>query len=170
MASEYWDTCLFLAYLQNKPEERDLVEIVSALLRRAESGDTLIVVSTLVLAEIRPRNTYEPFHTGVIWDLFYTNRSFLKVVALSPRIAQLAGTIGGKHNQLTSPDAVHVATACSERVDVMLTIDGAPDKERRRSGQLLFYDGKLGNPPLKIEMPTRPLDSQMELPGEIDSL
>ena len=170
MASEYWDTCLFLAYLQNKPEERDLVEIVSALLRRAESGDTLIVVSTLVLAEIRPRSTYEPFHTGVIRDLFYTNRSFLKVVALSPRIAQLAGTIGGEHNQLTSPDAVHVATAWSEKVDVMLTIDGAPDKERRRSGQLLFYDGKLWNPPLKIEMPSRPPGSQMELPGDITSL
>ena len=41
MASQYWDSCLFLAYLQNKPEERELVETISALLRRAESGDAL---------------------------------------------------------------------------------------------------------------------------------
>ena len=54
VASEYWDTCFFLAYLQNKPEEQELVEIISARLRLAETGDTLIVVSTLVLAEIRP--------------------------------------------------------------------------------------------------------------------
>ena len=163
MASQYWDSCLFLAYLQNKPEERELVETISALLRRAESGDALIVVSTLVLAEIRPLRTYDPSHDEVLWDLFHTNRSYLKMVGLSPRIAELAGTIGSEH-QITSPDAVHVATASSERVDVMLTQDGARDKERRRSGGLLFYNGKIGNPPLKIAMPTRPPDSQMELP------
>lgn len=163
VTSEYWDTCLFLTYLQNKPEERELVEIVSALLRRAESGETLIVVSALVLAEIRPLRAYEPGHAEVIWDLFHTNRPYLKMVGVSPRIAELASTIGSEHN-ITSPDAVHVATAWSERVDVMFTQDGARDKERRRSGQLLFYDGKIGKPPLKIEMPTRPPNSQIELP------
>ena len=162
MASQYWDSCLFLAYLQNKPEERELVETISALLRRAESGDALIVVSTLVLAEIRPRRTYDPSHVEVLRDLFHTNRPYLKMVGLSPRIAESAGTIGSEH-QITSPDAVHVATAWSERVDVMLTQDGARDKERRRSGGLLFYNGKIGKPPLKIAMPTRPPDSQMEL-------
>ena len=148
MASEYWDTCLFLTYLQNKSEEQELVEIISALLRRAESGDTLIVVSTLVLAEIRPVRAYEPRHNDVIWDLFHTNRPYLRMVSLSPRLAQEAGTIGSG-NQLTSPDAVHVATALSKRVDVMYTQDGAADKERRRSGKLLSYDGKIGKPPLK---------------------
>ena len=163
MASQYWDTCLFLAYLQNKPEERELVETISALLHRAESGDALIVVSTLVLAEIRPLRTYDPSHADVLWDLFHTNRPYLKMVGLSPRIAELAGTIGSEH-QITSPDAVHVATAWSERVDVMLTQDGARDKESRRSGGLLFYNDRVGKPPLKIAMPTRPPDSQMELP------
>ena len=163
MASEYWDTCLFLTYLQNKSEEQELVEIISALLRRAESGETLIVVSTLVLAEIRPLRAYEPRHNDVIWDLFHTNRPYLKMVSLSPRVADEAGTIGSGH-QLTSPDAVHVATALSERVDVMYTQDGAADKERRRSGKLLSYDGKIGKPPLKIKMPMRPPDSQIEMP------
>ncbi len=96
MASEYWDTCLFLAYLQDKPEERELVEIIAA--------------------------------AEVLWDLFHTNRPYLKMVALSPRIAELAGVIGSGH-RITSPDAVHVATAWSERVDVMLTQDGAADRE-----------------------------------------
>ena len=163
MASEYWDTCLFLAYLQNKPEERELVETVSALLRRAESGNTLIVVSTLVLAEIRPLRPYEPGHDEVIWDLFRTNRQYIKMVSLSPRIADLAATIGSEH-KITSPDAVHVATAWYERVDVMLTQDGSRDSERRRSGGLLAFDGKIGNPPLRIEAPSRPPNSQMELP------
>lgn len=163
MASEYWDSCLFLAYLQYKPEEQEFVEIVSALLRRAEAGETLIVVSTLVLAEIRPRYPYDPTHYDVISDLFHTNRPYLKMVALSPRIAVLAGTIGSDHRQITVPDAVHVATAWSERVDVMLTRDGDRDRERRRSGGLLSFDGKIGTPPLQISAPTRPPNSQMEL-------
>ena len=165
MIREYWDTCLFLAYLQNKPEEKEHVDIISALLRRAESGETLIVVSTLVLAEIRPHSAYDPRHDDVIRDLFYTNRPYLKMVALSPRIAQSAGVIGSNY-QITSPDAVHVATALSESVDVMLTRDGARDRETRRSGGLLSYDGMIGTPPLKIATPTRPPDSQLELPEE----
>ena len=72
MVREYWDTCLFLAYLQNKTEEKNLVEIVSALLRRAENGEALIVVSTLVVAEIRPGSTYNPDHYEVVRELFYT--------------------------------------------------------------------------------------------------
>ena len=164
MAKEYWDSCLFLAYLQNKPEERDMVETISALLRRAEAGDTMIVVSTLLLAEIRPLYPYDANHSEVLWDLFHTNRPYLKLVSLSPRIGELAATIGGDYNAITSPDAVHIATAWSEKVNVMLTLDGSPDKERRRSGQLLYYDEKIGKPPLKIVLPERPHDSQFEFP------
>ena len=163
MDKEYWDSCLFLAYLQNKPQERELVETISALLRRAESGDTLIVISTLVLAEIRPLYPYDPNHEEVVWDLFRTDRPHLKMVNVLPRIADLSATIGGQHQAITVPDAIHVATAWSERVNVMFTLDGSPDKERRRSGKLLFYDGKIGRPPLNIRRPTRPPNSQLEL-------
>ena len=162
MDKDYWDSCLLLAFLQYKPEEQELVDIVSALLRRAEAGDTLIVVSTLVLAEIRPVRAYDPDHSEVFWDLFHTNRSYVKVVSLSPRIAELAATIGSEH-EISSPDAIHVATAWSERVDAMLTMDGSSSRESRRSGKLLSYDGKIGKPPLTIEMPTMPPGSQLEL-------
>ena len=164
MDKEYWDSCLFLVYLQNKPEEQDMVEVISALLRRAEAGDTIIVVSTLVLAELRPLYAYDPSHAEVLWDLFHTDRPYVKIVSLSPRISELAATIGSDYNAITVPDAIHVATAWSEKVDSMLTLDGSPDKERRRSGQLLFYDAKIGTPPLKIALPERPPDSQFELP------
>ena len=164
MAKEYWDSCLFLAYLQNKPEERDMVEVIETLLRRAETGDAMIVVSTLLLAEIRPLYAYDPNHAEVLWDLFHTNRPYVKIVSLSPRIGEMAATIGSEYNAITSPDAVHIATAWSEKVNVMLTLDGSPDKERRRSGQLLYYDEKIGTPPLKIVLPERPHDSQFEFP------
>lgn len=164
MVKEYWDTNLFLSYLQNKPEERERVEIIAALLRRAESGDTQIVFSALGIAEIRPRSDYDPIYNDVINDLFHADRPYLKLVSVSPRIGNLAASIGGQNPQITSPDAVHVATALSERVDVMLTLDGFRDNEIRRSGGLLAFDGKIGSPPLRIESPTRPPDSQIELP------
>ena len=59
-SKEYWDTCLFITYLQNKKEEKDIVDIVDALLRGAsQKNERLIVISTLVIAEIRPTNIYE---------------------------------------------------------------------------------------------------------------
>ena len=162
MDKEYWDSCLLLAFLQDKPEERELVDIISALLRRAEAGDTLIVVSTLVLAEIRPVRPYNPDHDEVFWDLIHTNRPYVKVVSVSPRIAELAATIGSEH-KISTPDAIHVATAWSERVEVMLTMDGSSSVESRRSGKLLSFDEQIGKPPLSIKMPARPPDSQFGL-------
>ena len=54
MDKRYWDTNLFLVFLQNTSQEQDKVDIVTALLKQAESGEMLIVTSTLALAEIRP--------------------------------------------------------------------------------------------------------------------
>ena len=152
MAKEYWDTCVFLAYLQNKPEEQQNVDVVSASLRRAEDGDTFIVVSTFVLVELRPLHRYNADHAEVLWNLFHTSRPYLKMVGLSPRIAELAATIGSEH-QLKSADAVHVATAWSEAVDVMLTFDGG----------LLDHNGKIGKPPMSIRLPEMPQNAQLEL-------
>jgi len=161
---EYWDTCLFIAYLQNKEDEQDIVNIVDALLRGArEKNERLIVVSTLLLAEIRPRDVYDEFHWDIFRDLFYTNRPYIKIQALTPRLADLASSIGGDFNTITPADAVHVATALSEPVDVMYTLDGSHEHGTRRRKDLLEYDGKIGKPPLAIKMPIMPENSQLRL-------
>jgi len=161
---EYWDTCLFLAYLQNKENEQDIVNIIDALLRGAsQKNERLIIISTMVLAEIRPRDIYNEFHLAIVRDLFYTNRPYIKIQALTPRLADLASTIGGDHNALTPPDAIHVATALSEQVDVFYTLDGLHEHGPKRKGDLLDYDGKIGTPPLKIKAPIMPSSSQLRL-------
>ena len=166
MGKEYWDSNLFLTFLQNKPEEIEDVEIVGALLRKAEQRESLIIVSTVVIAEIRPRTEYDKARFEVVQDLFYSDRPYVQVSAVSPRIADFASVIGGRYNKITVPDAIHVATACIEDVDVLLTFDGPRDKERRRSGDLLHYDRVIhkpiqGDPLLRIERPTMPLNSQL---------
>ena len=164
MFKEYWDTCLFIAYLQNKKEEQDIVDIIDALLRSAsQKNERLIIVSTLLLAEIRPRDIYDKFHWSVFRDLFYTNRPYIKIQALTPRLADLASSIGGDHNTITPADAVHVATALSDKVDVLFTLDGKHEHGIRRRSDLLLYDGKIGNPPLAIRVPTMPHAAQLRL-------
>ena len=81
--------------------------------------------------------------------------------ALTPRLAELASTIGAEHNSLSPMDAVHIATALSEKVDVFYTLDGKHEHGKRRSRDILDYDGKIGKPPLKIKAPTMPLNTQL---------
>ncbi len=161
---EYWDTCLFLAYLKNEPVEQDIVNIIDALLRGAsQKNERLIVISTMVLAEIRPRDVYDDFHWSVVRDLFYTNSPYIKIQALTPRLADLASSIRGDHNALSPADATHVATALSEGVDVLYTLDGVHEHGVRRKKDLLDYDGKIGKPPLSIQVPVMPIETQLQL-------
>ena len=164
MSREYWDSCLFIAFLQDKPEERDLVNCIYTLLKRAEDPATgvMIVVSTLVLAEVRLKPAYQQEHWAIIQDLFYKNRPYIKVTGLRPRIADTAATIGEQHG-LFVQDAVHIATALQEKVDVLLTIDGKRETHTRRR-DLLPHDGLIGTPPLSIKPPSIPPNTQLLMP------
>jgi PIN domain len=53
---------------------------------------------------------------------------------------------------LTNADAVHVATAVIAKVPVLYTYDSAKGKRRG----LLRHDRKIGDPPLRIEVPPDP--------------
>ena len=60
LVKEYWDSCLWISYLNDLPEEKDKVDIIDTLIRKAQkpNSNILIVVSTIVLAEIQPRDNY----------------------------------------------------------------------------------------------------------------
>lgn len=158
---QYWDSCIFLCALNDREDERDKVAAIAELLRKADDGEIIVVVSTLVLAEVRPRETYNITQRRLIDDLFYRGRSNVRVISVTPAIAAKASDIGGLHNAITVPDAIHVATAALERVSVMYTLDGNRDNEKRRSGKLLEYDGRIGVPRLAIKPPPPPRQSTM---------
>ncbi len=156
---QYWDSCIFIRYLIDDPKtdkERQQLENIKPLFAAAHRGEILIVVSTLVLAEIRPREPFNKRHMEIIDDLFYRGRPNVRVVAVTPPIAKCASDLGGLHKTLTSPDAVHVATAILEKASVMYTFDGDGDNERRRSQKLLAFNGLLGEPRLPIVAPPEP--------------
>lgn len=161
MAKEYWDTCLFIAFLKNSDDEQEDVNIIDALIRKAKKGDSTIIVSTFVIAEIRRRSIYDEGHWRIVKDIFFTNRPYVRLVSLNPRLADLASTIGAQHDMISPADAVHVATALSERVDVFYTLDGKREHGKRRNKDLLSFNGLIGNPPLRIEPPRMPLHTQL---------
>jgi predicted nucleic acid-binding protein len=141
-------------------KEEEQLKNILPLMKAAHKGEIQITVSTMVLAEIRPREPYNKKHFEVIDDLFYRGRSNVRVVAVTPPIARRASELGSAHKALTSPDAIHVATAILESVEVLYTLDGDADRERRRSGKLLGYDKIFGDPKLRIEVPPIPAQGQ----------
>ena len=165
MAREYWDTCLFLAYLRNRPEEQDTVDVIDTLLRRAlaPASDVTIVVSPMVVAELPRRETDDPDQQRTIDDLFQANHPNVLVVAGSLPVGLRASEIGSEHPGITPSDAMHIAAALAARVGVFLTLDGMRRRGRARRKDLLQYDGLIGHPPLAIRPPEMPSGSQMLL-------
>ena len=167
MIKEYWDTCIFISYLNDKPEEKNKVDIIEAFIRHAEkpTSNILIVVSTIVLCELQPRDTYNQLHYQELRELFYTARHFIKVQGLTPKIADEVSKLRTIHgNSLDLADAVHMVTASLEDCNVLYTFNG--DAARRRPKDILSFNGVSvieGKPPLNIKIPQMPLDSQLPL-------
>src|SRR2546430_9402330 len=87
---EYWDSCLFIHFLDK--QDKNKANVVYEGLKRAQDGKVLIVVSSLVLAEVRPHDgtkyVYpEAKDNDEIEQLFTTNRAYLRVVAVTRPIS-----------------------------------------------------------------------------------
>lgn len=150
---QYWDSCLFINFLTAL--EKDKVDCIRDLIAQAKATPPriAIVISNLVLAEVRQLPTYDDNQVAIIKELFDVDRPYLRFSALTSKVATRASDIGVQFPDITVPDAVHIATALHEKAEVLFTYDGAKDKARRRSGDLLQYDKRIGNPPLRIEEP-----------------
>lgn len=153
--AQYWDACLFIAHLQDKEDEKEMVDTISTLFRDAEAGKIQIVTSPLVMAEVRPyADRYESDRFDYIEDLFRTNRPFIRSVATTGAIGRYARQIATQHPTLRVMDALHIASALFAKSDVMFTLDGVRDPQgRRRTHDLTSFSGKIGNPPLDITAP-----------------
>ena len=147
---QYWDSCLFVSLLTNREPEH--TKIIRELLSQAEMGNISIVVSNLVLAEVRPEKNPTTEDEKLVDELLEAERPYLRFYGLSRPIAKLSRKIGAGFSRITVPDAFHLATAITAEADVFLTYDGKRQKKTHRSGGLLQYDG-LGPHGLAIREP-----------------
>lgn len=114
----YWDTCLFLAYLNAEPGRIDTLEvIVNQVL--ASKGDMKIVTSTLTKVEayhLGPEirgMTLDP-QAEEKMDFVWDDESIVSLVEVHDDIALAARSLLRRAMsicKLKAPDAIHLATA-----------------------------------------------------------
>jgi predicted nucleic acid-binding protein len=146
----YWDTCLFLAWL--KDEERRVGEMdgVRELIERARRRDVRLITSVLTTVEVLAAKIPAGMDT-----LFQNLMRRVNRQAMDIRVASIAHDLrnhyvllGGK--TLSTPDAIHLATAILYRADEFHTFDSEGSS---RSLGLIPLSGNVGGHRLTICKP-----------------
>jgi predicted nucleic acid-binding protein len=150
----YWDACIFIELLQQADQDR--FDACEDLRRRAAHGDLQIVTSALTITEVNklPDSGALPeTQSQMILDFF--ENPYITIRSVDRAIAEYAHQLTRTHG-LTNFDAIHLATALliKPQISVLYTYDGCGQKPRRKS--LLKHNRKLGDPPLRIEIPPDP--------------
>lgn len=150
----YWDSGLFIELLQGTGEH---LVALNQIVEAAKQGDVILVTSALTLAEVLGQRVASVKNGGPTKPISdeaadrigaFFEHEWIAIRPCTGYIGRLAGQIARKHS-LKPPDAVHAATALDAGVSVLQTRDGP-----KPSTSLLRKNGKIGAPPLAIELPT----------------
>ncbi len=151
----YWDTCIFLAWL--KDEERKAGEMagVREVIEKNRKREVRLMTSVLTLTEVLASKIpvgLENLYKGLIMRRVNRIGMDIKVAQLAHDIrdyyAQRATENGGKI--LSTPDAIHLATAILYRADEFHTFD---EEGGRKTLGLLPLSGNVAGHGLKICKP-----------------
>lgn len=133
----YWDSCAFLGWLQEEPEN---VELCRGTLERAQAGEVGIVTSALTLTEVLwtkggPRLAQDK--SDVLRKFF--RHSYIRVFNLTRGIAERAQDVVWSHG-IKPKDAIHVATALGLGSTIFETFDrGLLDRDGRFRDESLVF-------------------------------
>jgi outer membrane protein TolC/predicted nucleic acid-binding protein len=156
MKTVYWDSCVFHALFS---EEKERVEICRKIIEAAQKGELQIYTSAITAVEVVWIKNFDRMsskHEETIQKFF--EHKFIRVLTCDRGIAAEARRLLWQHAKLKPKDAIHVASAISQGVDVMHTYD---------DGDLVKpLSGKIGNPPMRICHPeyTNPPSAQPSPP------
>lgn len=125
MASDtlYWDSNVIIDCLQ-KGEPWHHIE---PILKQAEAGRIDIIVSALCLAEVIKDKTKPNEDVTALIEQFF-EQPYVHVYSANESTMKLAGQLRLQH-ELTTIDAIHLATALERKVGVFLTRDGTSGKK-----------------------------------------
>jgi predicted nucleic acid-binding protein len=146
MKTVYWDANVFHAIFQC---EEGRFESCARIEAEAKNGNVEIYTSSVTLVEClwikakgdppgRP-SVLKPEHEARIQQYFM--RSYVRLINCDRRIGESARALVWKYGHLRWKDAIHVASAISQPIDVMHSYD---------NDDLVRLTGKIGVPPLKI--------------------
>ena len=120
----YWDSTIFIAWLQDEKRKPGEMEGVYELASEFEKKGIILVTAVTTLTEVlETRITAQAAKT---FENFFERRNAI-LMNTDARIATLARSIRGYYDQrgknLTTPDCQHLASAIHFRVDEMHTFD-----------------------------------------------
>ncbi len=148
----YWDANVFHALFGSEPGR---MEHCLRIEKEARKNLIIIYTSTTTFVECvwikGLPNKLAPEHEIVIKRYFM--HKFIQPITCDRTIAESARSLIWQHPHLKPKDAIHVASAISQQVDLMHSYDNA---------DLVKLSGKIGNPPLKICHPgSEPADFKL---------
>ena len=142
----YWDSCVVISCIEQTPNRYPALKTI---IRDAQAGSLVLVVSTLVIAEVVKLNVStesEQKQAKLIQDFF--ENDYIELRTIDRLTAELAAKISREYG-LKPPDAIHTATAIRHECKCLQTYDG----EQGCHSKLLAFDGKIGWPTLAIKLP-----------------
>lgn len=108
---EYWDSCVFIAFLNRDTAEPKEGDIVEELLEEAREGNLLIVTSFMTLTEVVKLDGSKPKMAEDQKKLEkFFRHDYFEWVEFDREIAEAARRLMWNH-PLSSKDAVHLASA-----------------------------------------------------------
>ena len=150
----YWDTCLFLAWIKDEQRPTGEMDGVREVIQRFKRREVRIATSVLTQVEVLQSS----LPAGVGHLLVDLMKRIVRI-GMDTKVASLAhdirdyyaarkGEHGGK--TLSTPDAIHLATAILYRVDEFHTFDNDGDS---KSLGLIPLSGNVGGHKLVICKP-----------------
>jgi predicted nucleic acid-binding protein len=119
MSRIYWDTKLFVYWMEGNPEyARRIHELRGSMERRRD----LLCTSALALGEllVKPNKVKNTELVSAIRDFFQSSE--VEVLPFDIETAEIYSDIRAEHN-VSPADAIHLASAAQARVDLFLTND-----------------------------------------------
>ena len=151
----YWDTCLFLAWIKDEQRPSGEMDGVREVIARAKRREVKIITSVLTMVEVLQSRL------PVGMDRLFTDMiKRVNKLGMDSKVAALAHDIRDYHivnahafggKTLSTPDAIHLATAILYRATEFHTFDDG--KSSSKTIGLLQLSGNVGGHKLTICKP-----------------
>lgn len=146
-----WDSCVFLAWLQDEKREIGVMEGIEEVVRKTNNGEVILLTSQMTNIEVLQSRLSSEAQKK--WKEIF-NRRNCQIIDINPRVGEKASFIRDYYDQkgikLSSPDSIQLATAIIYNAEEFHTFDGCGKK---RNGDLLPLDGNVAGHKIKICVP-----------------
>ncbi len=155
----YWDTCVIIAWLKNEDREPTEMNGLHDVAEKIDTNKARLITSVLTTAEVLKCTLTN--EANQIWENLFQRRNCM-MIDTDDRIWKLSNEIRNYYqiqkeqtglNTVTTPDAIHLATAIIYEADEFHTFDEYNTNKRRA---LIPLNGNVAGHNLIICKPSLP--------------